>query len=170
MDSILFRVLVTASRNWENTPAVRQWMGNVILDVFRPMAGYVELDQTLIIHGAQGRYRNGVLVSGGDRILAFVASELGMLTKGYHAKWEDPCREACHHGARAVNRYGRDYCQWAGFYRNEEMVDLKPSPDVCVGFPLGKSTGTRNCMQCAHKAGIYLINACEVYEIPVGVG
>lgn len=43
----------------------------------------------------------------------------------------------------------------AGPIRNQKMVDEKP--DVALAFPVGKSTGTRDCMARVRKAGIPLI-------------
>lgn len=40
----------------------------------------------------------------------------------------------------------------AGAERNGRMVAR--GADVCLAFPRGKSTGTRDCMQQAHDAGI----------------
>lgn len=46
----------------------------------------------------------------------------------------------------------------AGPIRNQEMVDA--GADMCIAFPMGKSTGTRDCIKRAQKAGIRTI----VYE------
>lgn len=40
----------------------------------------------------------------------------------------------------------------AGPLRNEEMVVA--GADLCLAFPIGKSTGTRHCMHLAQRAGI----------------
>jgi hypothetical protein len=42
-----------------------------------------------------------------------------------------------------------------GNYRNQDMVDL--GADVCLAFPFGKATGTRDCMKRARQAGIPVI-------------
>lgn len=53
-------------------------------------------------------------------------------------------------------RYGKA----AGPLRNQQMVDL--GADLCLAFPLGVSTGTRDCMRRATKAGIPVINHGDV--------
>ncbi|TYK45192.1 hypothetical protein [Actinomadura decatromicini] len=47
-----------------------------------------------------------------------------------------------------------DYCPGAGPRRNLAMVEKLPRPDVAVGFPLGRSSGTENCLRAAKAAGI----------------
>lgn len=44
--------------------------------------------------------------------------------------------------------YGRS----AATIRNQSMVNLGAM--VCLGFPLGRSAGTRECIQLARRAGI----------------
>jgi YspA, cpYpsA-related SLOG family len=50
------------------------------------------------------------------------------------------------------DRYGRA----AGPIRNQEMADR--GADLCFGFPLGESRGTRDCMRRAEAAGIFVTN------------
>ena len=52
----------------------------------------------------------------------------------------------------------------AGPIRNQRMVDLRPVANVCVGAPLGKSPGTRDCMARARKAGIRVVDVTEPPE------
>ncbi|MEV4672692.1 hypothetical protein AB0K34_13640 [Actinomadura sp. NPDC049382] len=47
-----------------------------------------------------------------------------------------------------------DYCPGAGPRRNQLMTAMTPRPDVAVGFPLGRSYGTENCLRVAKAAGI----------------
>lgn len=76
--------------------------------------------------------------------------------KRFEANWGRPCTEYCYHKPRWKN--GRRYCPVAGNLRNQEMVDYMSETltdeDRCLGFPWGKSTGTRDCMKRAKKAGI----------------
>lgn len=57
--------------------------------------------------------------------------------------------------------YEVHYADWkkhgraAGPKRNQAMVDT--GPDLCIGFPLGDSRGTRGCMKFAGAAGIPVI-------------
>jgi hypothetical protein len=160
MSAIKLRILVTASRDWDNTPRVRSMMRGALLREHEQFSltnyFWIELNEVLVIHGAQGTYRNGELVKGGDMILDLVATELDMRTEPHPADWQGPCWSTCSHGVRPINRFGRDYCPEAGFRRNQEMVDLDDI-DVCLAFPKGRSSGTRDCMRRAHKAGIAVI-------------
>lgn len=70
----------------------------------------------------------------------------------FPADWAAPCRAECAHGPRGVRRDGSTYCQTAGFYRNQEMVDAGPL--AVLGFWRGGSRGTRHCMDVAKAAGV----------------
>lgn len=62
-------------------------------------------------------------------------------------------------GGIAVDRVPANWDQYgksAGPRRNTRMVGLKA--DICLAFPLGKSSGTRDCMRKAEAAGIKVIN------------
>lgn len=47
-----------------------------------------------------------------------------------------------------------DYCPGAGPRRNRLMAAMQPVPDIAVGFPLGRSYGTWNCLRAAKAVGI----------------
>ena len=81
-----------------------------------------------IIHGA---HTHGV-----DQIAAGLATYHGWTAEPHPAAWEL-------HGKAA------------GPIRNQEMVDA--GADLCLGFPLGESKGTRDCMRRARRAGIPVI-------------
>ncbi|ASZ74860.1 hypothetical protein FDI69_gp043 [Rhodococcus phage Trina] len=51
------------------------------------------------------------------------------------------------------------YNKAAGPIRNRIMVDR--GADICLAFPIGTSTGTRDCMKLAEKAGIKVVNITE---------
>lgn len=70
---------------------------------------------------------------GADKLAQAFADALGIDTIRVPARWIE---------------HGRS----AGFKRNAEMVAM--GADVCVGFPLGDSKGTRMCLDIAAKAGI----------------
>lgn len=74
----------------------------------------------------------------------------------FPAQWQDPCREQCHHGPRGQRWDGTSYCQMAGFYRNQDMIDaaVQVSPVVVIGFWRGGSSGTRDCLDRAKTAGL----------------
>ena len=87
----------------------------------------------LLIHGD---------ARGADTLAKIVWRELGMWALPYPAEW---------------HLYGKA----AGHIRNQDMVSS--GPDICLAFPVGKSTGTRDCMERARKAGIQVINVTEDY-------
>jgi len=62
------RILVTASREWCNDLPTREMFRRALLDEFEHVAGYVELDEVTVVHGAQGVYdrQTQKLTSGGD--------------------------------------------------------------------------------------------------------
>ena len=81
---------------------------------------------TLLIHGC---------AKGADTIADEWASERGVEMDLYPARWSE---------------FGRI----AGSLRNQEMIDKHPDTDLCVGFPITTSVGTRDCLRRAEKAGI----------------
>lgn len=78
----------------------------------------------LIIHGD---------ARGLDRLAGQRAEALGMNVLSLPAPW---------------GQWGKA----AGVLRNQAMIDLKP--DLVLGFPIGKSTGTRDCLRRAQQANI----------------
>jgi YspA, cpYpsA-related SLOG family len=85
----------------------------------------------VVVHGA---------AQGADRLADRAARQLGMRTEPHPARW-------------------RTEGKAAGIIRNQRMVNL--GADLCVGFPLGASTGTRDCLSRAASAGI----PCRIIEI-----
>jgi hypothetical protein len=78
-----------------------------------------------------------------DSTVGVVAHHMGMTVEVHPADWQ---------------RDGRA----AGFIRNQQMVDLRA--DLVVGFPLGESRGTRDCIRRALKAGLKVISYDEVSQ------
>lgn len=144
------RILVTGSRAWEDRESIAR-----ALSAARVELG-VTPDRIVVVHGAQGTLKGGVVVKGLDLIAAQVAAGLGMATEAHPANWQAPCVQICDHGPRPVNRRGRSYCPAAGFRRNQRMVLL--GVRLCLAWPLGRSAGTRDCMRRAAKAGIPVRN------------
>jgi hypothetical protein len=99
---------------------------------FSHVAGYVELDEVVVVHGKQG-YRRKNKCYGGDLICHQEAIALGFTPEPHPADWK---------------RHGRA----AGPIRNAEMVAL--GADVCLALPIGLSPGTRGCIDLAEAAGI----------------
>lgn len=153
---------MTGSREWTDRELLRRALIWAVRN--RPRGIVVTARSDVVVaHGAQGTYEDGVLVKGADMMADEVALDLGMLTKRHPADWLGPCRDICRHGPRRVNGRGQSYCQAAGMYRNGEMVGL--GADVCLGFPLGRSQGTRGCMRLARLAGIPVVDCTRGIDL-----
>lgn len=141
-------LLVTGSRRWTARAPIREAFEAVLVRWGLPASAVT------VRHGGQGKRDRdtGEVLSGFDLLAGEVAEELGMQVDQQKADWHGPCRAECGHGPRKV-AYGRDYCQMAGFYRNRDRL-IAPGARECLGFPLGKSPGTRDCMRSAEAAGI----------------
>jgi len=130
------RVLITASRDWNDVAAIEDALDAVVDEwgVFLLVQGDCE--------------------TGGDAIGKAWAIRNGYPHEDVPADWDRPCDADCYHPVAWRN--GKPYCKVAGHIRNQEMVDR--GADACLGFPLGKSPGARDCMRRAKKAGIEVIN------------
>lgn len=142
-------ILVTGSRKWlwiDREPIRRALVATAAeLDV-------AELCRVIVVHGGQGRRdRAGQAVDGADLVAHDVALELGMAADPHPARWRE-CDWTCRPGHRKTGPRSGQYCPTAGFRRNQAMVDLHP--DRFLGFPIGASPGTRDCMRRAREAGI----------------
>lgn len=84
-------------------------------------------DLVTVVHGG---------ATGLDSIAGVLAHHIGMKVEIHPAYWQ---------------RDGKA----AGVLRNQKMVDL--GADLVVGFPLGESRGTHDCLQRAKKAGLKVI-------------
>ena len=123
----------------------------------------IPFPQILVVHGGQGtRDRWGRVTKGLDLILAEQASALGMQIKGFPADW-DTCGPDCPPGHRRPRKWGQgDYCPTAGHRRNQKMIDTFGVWYHCVlAFPIGKSSGTRDCMRRAERVGLRVVNCTE---------
>lgn len=155
--TIIYRIIGTGSRHLTDRGLVHRALDEQLEACcdqpydFRP-------EQILVIHGAQGYTRKDGVTVGADLLIDQEARALGMLTDPHRANWRGPCRPECAHGPRKVNRWGQDYCQMAGMYRNSEMVGLQSRANICIAFPMGRSEGTRDCMRKATAAGIEVID------------
>lgn len=85
---------------------------------------------------------------------------LGVVHEPHPANWDScawdcpqtPHRRRKHPGDRHHPGILDDYCPTAGPRRNAHMVKLGAAR--CLGFPVGRSYGTRGCMRLAWRAGI----------------
>lgn len=152
-----FRVLVTGSRIWADQPLLRIALSECALAA----AGLPA--QLVVVHGA---CRSGA-DSMADRWATW-AHHAGWNVdppERHPADWKGPCRTdrpkglmRCRPGHRRPDPRGYDTCPAAGFYRNEDMVNL--GADVCLAFIVdaeGRSKGTRHCIEAATKAGIDVV-------------
>lgn len=138
------RILVTAARMWTDVPLLTG-----ALD--KEAAGH---EQALLIHG-----RCDPRNAGGDRIpwdLALAEPWRGPFLGGdWHAH---------HHAVARGWTVSEHPANWklfgkaAGGFRNQQMVDLHPRPDVCVAAVLSESVGTYDCMRRAKAAGIRVVD------------
>lgn len=140
----MIRILLTGSRMWHDVPLLTAALDD-------QACGH---DHVTLIHG-----RCDPRNTGGDRIPwgdALADPELGpFLGADWHAHQHAVAR------GWAVQEYAANwflYGNSAGPIRNQRMVDLRPSANVCVAAPLGKSPGTRDCMARARKAGIRVVD------------
>lgn len=133
------RILVTGSRSWSDS----EHLANALLDTWHD-ATQNGFDSIAIVHGA---------ADGADTLADLWARGNGLDFERHKATWED-CGPDCppEPGHRKTNRRGTEYCPTAGHRRNQKMVDA--GADLVVAFPLGRSTGTRDCMRRAEKAGL----------------
>lgn len=131
------RILVTGSRWWDD----ELLMGSALLDVWHPDA--------LLLSGHASR--------GADRMAEMLWEGWGGRVARYPANWNRACDPDCHHGTRPTRADGTSYCPYAGFVRNQAMVDS--GADVCVAFlKIGaRNRGTRDCMERAEAAGIPIV-------------
>lgn len=136
----MIRILVTGSRMWSDVSLLTTSLDTAA-------AGH---DRVTLIHGrCDPRNTAGECVPWGD---ALADPTLGPFLG---ADWY-----AHHHAVArgwAVKEYPANWTLYgtaAGGIRNQHMVNLRPAADVCVGAPLGKSPGIRDCMRRARAAGI----------------
>lgn len=136
----MIRILVTGSRMWSDVPLLTS----------SPDAAAAGHDRVILIHGrCDPRNTDGDRIPWGE---AVADPKLGpFLGADWHAHWHAVTR------GWQVEAYAANwflYGNSAGPIRNQRMVDLRPAADICIGTPLGKSPGTRDCMARARKAGI----------------
>ncbi|WWT39736.1 hypothetical protein [Microcystis phage Mwe-JY05] len=124
------RILVTGSRDWTDPVPVRDALERAVTE-------FSTVGQPVLVHGAaRGLDRLA------EQLWRKLADDLRALYDGV-----DVLADPEPHPALWA-RYGRR----AGPYRNQRMVDA--GAVVCLAFPIGLSSGTRDCMARARLAGI----------------
>jgi hypothetical protein len=127
-------ILLTASRQW--------------LDRDRMQAGIVS---TLDMLGAKGPAPDGSLAimryggaqTGGERIAGQIWTELG------EAGLVGPSQTFYLNPADQPSPVAR---------RDQRMIQTRPQPTVCIGFPVGASKRERDLMELAQRAGILVFD------------
>lgn len=152
-----FRLLVTGSRLWSDTVLFRQE-----LDAAARTAAAAGHTHLVVVHGAcyptpervTGRrpYQSADWLAHLWVVYAAHPLHLPVVEEPHPADWTATCRPQCQPHHRRTGASGRQVCPAAGNYRNQLMVDL--GADLGIGFPLHRSTGTRDCMARMRRAGI----------------
>lgn len=148
------RILVTGSRTWRDRSAIARALTSVIdefgghLAVPDGVGGHPgpTWGQITVVHGA---------AFGADTLAARIAVSWGLRVEAHpvtNDDWHAPCGPTCRPGHRRIGRDERNYCPAVGNHRNQRMVDL--GADMCLAFPLGRASGTRDCVRRAAAAGI----------------
>ncbi|WP_425300572.1 SLOG family protein [Nocardia wallacei] len=122
------RLLVTGSRDWTDRAAMRDALATAWRDL--------QPGPIVLVHGA---------AEGADLMAAEIWTNGGLPDEPHPADW-DICRPECDHPPR-YRRDGTQYCQAAGGYRNQEMVDA--GADLLLAFPMPGSRGTWDCLRRA---------------------
>jgi hypothetical protein len=99
-----------------------------------------------------------VLVHGGatglDVRAALWWTKGGREVDPHYADWLGPCRPECPPDHRKPRVDGTSYCPFAGFYRNQEMVDS--GLDLLYAFPGGR--GTADMVRRCRAAGVIVLS------------
>lgn len=146
----MVRILVTGSRMWHDVPLLTGSLDEQARSH----------DHVTLIHG-----RCDPRNTAGERIPWDDALADPMLGPFLGVDWH-----AHHHAVVrgwGVEPYPANWALYgtaAGAIRNQHMVSLRPAADVCVGAPLGKSPGTRDCMRRATAAGILVRDITQPAE------
>jgi len=138
------RLLVTGSRSWTDE--------TLLLYALR-LAGERLGRDTVLVHGD---------ARGADRAAADIWARWHLPTEAHPADWDGPCVDTCRPGHRVRRKHGGTYCPTAGTRRNSLMVTL--GADLCLAAPVGKATGTRDCMTKALYAGIETVTVADLVE------
>lgn len=125
------RIIVTGSRHFTDQPTLDIVLGTVMDDL-------INFDHVKDVRDVDVTFVHGACPTGADAMVSkFVAR----------------CNEF-YAGTYKEERHPADWSRgkMAGPIRNQQMVLL--GADAIVGFPLGVSRGTRNCLRLAQQAGI----------------
>lgn len=149
------RLLVTGSRDWGNpddpaSMAQARAAIDAVLGHYVLQAHMLGAPRLTVVHGSANK--------GADHLAYLWVKQRQrngwpVDQEPHPAHWAAPCVPECkpNHRHRYPSGAG-DYCPYAGHRRNQAMVDL--GARVCVGFWRAGSSGTKDCLERADKAGI----------------
>lgn len=139
------RLLITGSREWTHLRSMTTALQYLARGHFE---GSGDLRQLLVVHGKAYK--------GADALAAsWVARWRGkgwpVEQERHPADWGADCVKGCKPNHRRTKN-GREFCPFAGFRRNQAMVDL--GAQLCLAFWRDNSSGTKDCIDRARKAHI----------------
>jgi hypothetical protein len=123
----MMRVLITGSRNWNETDLIRSAFDLVMEKITGDPYSFDR------VAGSRVTIVSGNCPSGADWLCERLAFDYGFKVERHPADW---------------HKFGRG----AGFRRNQEMVDA--GADYCFAFIKNESAGATHCMEAARRAGI----------------
>lgn len=138
-----FRLLITGSRKWDHSQSVDR-----VLRYYLRQA---------VHHGGHLVVVQGRAYQGADNLAHLWAEHAGrrgwpVVNEPHPAVWTACASERCTPGHQLRRPSGQLYCPYAGFVRNQQMIDSRPH--ACVAFWRAGSSGTRDCRVRAIDAGI----------------
>ena len=148
---IALRILVTASRDWNDYHTLSKAIAVAISDLTEKFGKGLKTTTINIIHGACS--------TGGDPMVEEFVNKIkrSMLkynvivkTETHPANWDRDCDKNCYH--KITYKNGQKICPASGPIRNKKMVDL--GADICLAFIKNSSPGATGCAKLAEKAGI----------------
>lgn len=138
-----YRLLVTGSREWDHPESV-----DAVLSHYTRLA-FAGGSTLLVVHG---KARKGLDAMAATWVHQHQRAGWPVAQEAHPANWHAPCVPQCRPGHRKRYDDGSDHCPYAGFRRNQEMVDAGAL--ACIGFHRRGSSGTRDCLRRAAEARI----------------
>lgn len=148
---VTLRILVTASRDWDDYHTLSKAIAIAISDLTERFGQGLKTNTIEIVHGA--------CETGGDPMVEEFVNKVkrSMLkynvivkTDPHPANWNRECDKNCYH--KITHKNGKKICSAAGPIRNKKMVDL--GADLCLAFIKGASPGATGCAKLAERAGV----------------
>lgn len=144
-------LMVTGSRDWDDELVIRTALSEAYIRLFN---NEENTGPSLLVGAAIGA----------DQMAEGIWKMSRLPYKRVPADWTLPCRPQCEPGHRRPHRNGKTFCPMAGFYRNADMIALKPMlvlaflkpcrKDRCTRKGKHDSHGTAQAVELAEDAGI----------------